>query len=119
MAGEHTDAPSVRRASRKRWPELLKAGVILYEYTPTMNHTKLLVADDSFVSLGSANFDPRSLRINDEANLLVFDSHFARSQVSIFQKDLKRCRRITAQDAGMKAADLPLSMMQMPVESQL
>ena len=119
MAGEHTDAPSVRRASRKRWPELLKAGVILHEYAPTMNHTKLLVADDSFVSLGSANFDPRSLRINDEANMVVFDPAFARSQVAIFQKDLKRCRRITPKDAGMKVTELPLSMAQMPVESQL
>lgn len=80
MPGDHIDQKAVRRASRRKWSKLLAAGVELYEYEPTMNHTKLLIVDGTFVSVGSTNFDPRSLRINDEINLNVLDEKFAREQ---------------------------------------
>ena len=58
-----------------------------------MNHTKLLIVDGTFVSVGSTNFDPRSLRINDEMNLNVLDEKFAREQMRIFEADRGRSRR--------------------------
>ncbi len=119
MPVEHIDAASVRRASRKKWGRLLQGGVVLWEYEPTMIHTKLLVVDDCFTSVGSANFDPRSLRINDEANIVVFDRGFARQQAAIFLRDLARCHRITAADAGVNPLTLPVDVAQVPLESQL
>jgi cardiolipin synthase len=118
MPGEHMDQPAVRRASKKRWPELIEAGVELYEYKPTMIHTKLLIADGRFVSIGSANFDPRSLRINDEANLNVLDPAFAREQTQVFERDLRQADRVELDDAH-NVAEKPLQAVQTPLEPQL
>ncbi|MGI8605114.1 MAG: phospholipase D-like domain-containing protein [Verrucomicrobiales bacterium] len=119
MPGEHIDSKSVRRASRKRWRRLRECGVQLFEYEPTMMHTKLLVADGLFVSVGSGNFDPRSLRINDEANLNVLDAGFAREQTRIFEADLRRARPVERTGGPAPAAEIPLQAIQTPVEGQL
>lgn len=95
VPGEHIDVWLVRRASRGRWGPLLRAGVEIYEYQPTMYHCKLLVVDEQWASIGSTNFDDRSFRLNDEANLNVLDEAFAREQAAMFDADLKRARRIT------------------------
>jgi len=120
MPGEHIDQKAVRRASRKRWPEMIKAGIHLYEYQPTMVHTKLLIADGLFTSVGSANFDPRSLRINDEANLIVLDAGFAREQTIDFHRDLRRSEEVTLDKSGkIHPLEVPLGVVQTPLESQL
>lgn len=93
--GPHTDAETVRRASRALWGDLLAAGAEIYEYQPTMYHAKVLVADELLVSVGSTNFDDRSFRLNDEASLNIFDEKFARRQVEIFDHDLARSNRMT------------------------
>jgi len=46
----HIDAGAVRRASRSLWPQLLRAGVIFYEYAPAMYHCKIMIVDDLFVT---------------------------------------------------------------------
>ncbi|MEJ7931440.1 cardiolipin synthase [Ramlibacter sp. AN1015] len=94
-AGKHTDEPLVRRASRGMWGTLLEAGVELYEYRPTMFHVKVMIVDRRLTSVGSTNFDPRSLHLNDEANLNVYDHDFAARMSEVFEHDLTRCRRIT------------------------
>ena len=53
----------------------------IYEYQPAMYHTKVMVVDDVWVSVGSTNFDDRSFRLNDEANLNVVDASVFRSQL--------------------------------------
>ena len=93
--GPITDAGLVRRASRAKYGPLLEAGVRIYEYQPTMIHTKVMVVDDYWVAVGSANFDNRSFRLNDEANLHVFDEGFAREQVEIFARDRDRAEEVT------------------------
>jgi cardiolipin synthase len=95
--GRKTDATIVRRASRARWGPLLEAGITIAEYQPTMFHCKVLVVDGLLVSVGSTNFDNRSFRLNDEANLNVFDAAFALEQISIFEADLARARPVTLQ----------------------
>jgi cardiolipin synthase len=100
VPGKYIDQKVLRAVSRKHWPELLKAGVRMYEYQPAMNHVKLLIVDDAFVSIGSGNFDLRSLRLNDEANLNVLSSSFASEQAGLFERDKKRCREITLDDTG-------------------
>ena len=74
---------------------MLAAGIEIYEFQQTMFHCKLMVVDDLWVSVGSTNFDSRSFRLNDEANLNILDRRFARQQVRVFDKDLERAKRIT------------------------
>ena len=93
--GTNMDAEVVRRASRGNWGELLAGGAQMHEYQPTMYHCKVMIVDDLLVSVGSTNFDQRSFRLNDEANLNVFDANFARSMTAIFEQDLKNAKRIT------------------------
>jgi len=91
----HIDRAVLRRASRSRWGPLLEAGVEIYECQPTMYHCKVLIVDAEWVSVGSTNFDNRSLTINDEANLNVHDRGFATDQARLFEADLTRSQRIT------------------------
>jgi len=95
VPGEHSDAAIVRRASRARWGDLLAAGAEIHDYQPTMYHCKVLIVDSLMVSVGSTNFDTRSFRLNDEANLNIYAADFARRQVEVFNADLSRSRRIT------------------------
>ena len=62
-----------------------------------MFHVKSMVVDDLFVSVGSTNFDNRSFRLNDEANLNVLDAGFAKQQIAIFDADWQRSRPVTHQ----------------------
>ena len=93
--GEHTDTDTVKAASRATWGPLLQAGALIYEYQPTMYHCKVMIVDQLLVSVGSTNFDNRSFRLNDEANLNVYDAAFAKRQTEVFEEDLKRSRRVT------------------------
>ena len=96
--GEHTDTDTVKAASRATWGPLLQAGALIYEYQPTMYHCKVMIVDQLLVSVGSTNFDNRSFRLNDEANLNVYDAAFAKRQTEVFEDDLKRSRRVTYEE---------------------
>ncbi|MEO7760304.1 MAG: phospholipase D-like domain-containing protein [Casimicrobiaceae bacterium] len=98
MPGPITDASLVRHASRSTWGAILQAGAQMYEYQPTMFHCKVLVVDALWTSVGSTNFDSRSFRLNDEANLNVLDRTFAQRQVVDFEADLKNSRRVTFEE---------------------
>ena len=93
--GEIIDTDTVRAASRGTWGPLLKAGAEIYEYQPSMYHCKVMIVDNLLVSVGSTNFDNRSFRLNDEANLNVYDTGFAQRQSIIFEEDLKNARQVT------------------------
>jgi cardiolipin synthase len=95
VPGKIGDAAVVRRASRAKWGPLLEAGVRIYEYQPTMYHNKVMIVDDYWVTVGSTNLDNRSFRLNDEANLNVFDGEFARGQAAVFADDRSRSRQVT------------------------
>ena len=98
LPGSETDSPIVKHASRGKWGPLLKAGVRIYEYEPTMYHCKSMIVDDAWVSVGSANFGNRSFRLNGEANLNVFSPEFAAEQARLFEADKARCREVTYQE---------------------
>jgi cardiolipin synthase A/B len=87
VPGKKIDQKLVRLASKRHWPELIRAGLKIFEYQPTMVHVKLMIVDDIFVSVGSGNFDNRSIRLNDEANLDVLDRNFAARQIRLFESD--------------------------------
>lgn len=96
--GPDTDAQAVRAVGKMRWPLLLEAGAHFYEYQPARYHCKYMIVDDCWSSVGSANLDNRSLRLNEEANLNVLDEGFAAKHIKIFEEDKSRSRRITMGD---------------------
>ena len=95
VPGPIIDSQTVRGASRASWGPLLEAGAEISEYQPTMFHVKVFTVDGLLSSVGSTNFDNRSFRLNDEANLNIYDSAFAAAQTAQFEADLKRSKRIT------------------------
>ena len=98
VPGPHTDAEVVGQASRSDWGDLLQAGADIYEYQPTMFHCKAMIVDSVLASVGSTNFDNRSFRLNDEANLNVYDRVFAERLEDVFENDLKLSRRMSYQE---------------------
>jgi len=89
-----TDVKTTWYAGRHRYEELLRAGVKLYEYQPTMLHSKTIVADGLWSSVGSMNFDNRSMAFNNESNLVVLDSAFGGQMDSVFFDDLRYSKEI-------------------------
>ena len=65
---------------------------------PARFHCKYMIVDDCWSSVGSANFDNRSLRLNEEANLNVLDKGFAARHTTIFEEDKSHSRRVTLAD---------------------
>ena len=98
VPGARTDAPPVRHASRAKWGELLRAGVRIYEFQPSMYHCKYMVVDDIWVTVGSANFDNRSFSLNDECNMNVYSPRFARDVVTMFETDKQRAHQATYEE---------------------
>lgn len=94
--GEVTDAMPVKHASREGYQDLLDQGVEIYEYQPTMMHTKAVMIDEAFSVIGTANFGNRSFELNDELTVAVFDPDLARTLIADFEKDLQVSKRLDA-----------------------
>jgi cardiolipin synthase len=95
VPGELTDVPIVRQASRLHYELLLRRGIRIFEYQPTMMHAKTMVVDGVWTTIGSSNFDDRSFRLNDEVNVNVYDAGIAAQMEAMFQEDLARSREVT------------------------
>ncbi len=94
VEGDITDAMPVKYASRQMYERLLGLGVEIYEYQPTMMHAKVVVVDRTLSMFGSANFDNRSLELNDEINVAVVSRELAARFLRDFEADLRRSRRL-------------------------
>ena len=95
--GEITDAMPVKHASRFGYQQLLDQGVQIYEYRPTMMHTKAVIVDEAFSVIGSANFGNRSFELNDELTVAVFDPDLARTLIADFEQDIRASSRLDAE----------------------
>ncbi|HTM02405.1 MAG TPA: phospholipase D-like domain-containing protein [Vicinamibacterales bacterium] len=95
VEGDKTDAKAVKFASRGDYEHLLEMGIELAEYQPTMMHAKAMVIDGLLSIIGSANFDNRSLELNDELNVAVFDPELAGRLEGDFERDLTRSKRLS------------------------
>ena len=95
LEGDITDAMPVKYASRHAYERLMQQGIELYEYQPTMMHAKVLVVDGVWSMFGSANFDNRSLELNDELNVAVSSRDLAARLLADFEADLTRAQRIS------------------------
>lgn len=88
LPDKHIDSETVRIATKRAWGPLLRSGVEIHEYEPTMLHCKMLIFDHYMVSVGSTNFDMRSFELNDEASLNIYDAEFAAQMLGVFERDL-------------------------------
>jgi cardiolipin synthase len=95
VPGQHIDVPIVRQAARWHYELLLRRGIRIFEYQPTMMHAKTMVADGLWTTVGSSNFDDRSFRLNDEVNVNVYDAAIAAQMEAMFFEDLQHCEEIT------------------------
>lgn len=95
VPGEHTDVPVVRQASRWHYELMLRHGIRIFEYQPTMMHAKTMTVDGIWTTVGSSNFDDRSFRLNDEVNVNVYDKGIAAQMEAMFLDDLQKSEEIT------------------------
>jgi cardiolipin synthase len=95
VPGEFTDVPVVRHASRFYYGGMLRRGIRIFEYQPTMMHAKTMVVDGIWTTIGSSNFDDRSFRLNDEVNVNIFDETVAGAMEQMFFEDLARSEEVT------------------------
>ena len=91
---KETDVKTTWWAGRSRYEELLKAGVRIYEYQPAMMHSKTFIVDSMWGSIGSMNFDNRSLAFNNESSFVFLDAPFGAQMDSTFADDLTRSKEI-------------------------
>ncbi len=81
-------------AGRSFYDELLGSGVSIYEYQPGMLHTKAMVVDGVFATVGSANLDVRSFRLNFELVAVLYDPAIVAELEAIFREDQAQARRL-------------------------
>lgn len=93
--GTNHDHLLTRRSSRRLYGDLLKAGAEIYEYQPSMIHTKSMIIDGAWCVVGTTNFDHRSFTINDEINLATYDPILAERLNRDFLEDVAASCRIT------------------------
>ena len=108
------------RASRRHYGRMLLGGIQIFEYSPALLHSKTMVVDGIWATIGSTNFDNRSFALNEELNLAVYDKSVAQNLEKIFSEDLKHSRRITYEEwdaRGIK--EKILELFAFPVEEQL
>jgi cardiolipin synthase len=89
VPGPHMNHKIARVAGRSNYSKLMKKGVRVYEYQPTMLHAKTLVVDGTWATIGSTNFDNRSFALNDEANISIYDLPLAQGLETQFLADLE------------------------------
>jgi cardiolipin synthase len=78
--------------------QVLERGCRVWFTPPPFDHTKLMLVDDYWTLLGSSNWDPRSLRLNFEFNVEVYDAELARSVGEIFASKRASARRVTLEE---------------------
>jgi len=100
---EKNDIPFVHWATRNMLWELLSYDVRIYYQPPPFAHTKLILLDDRYIQIGSANIDSRSLRLNFELNVEMYDPMMAGTLLDYFQDIKSRCRPVTMQEVDARS----------------
>jgi cardiolipin synthase len=98
VPGEHADKRVVQVAGEQSYDDLLNAGVRIFRFCPTMIHAKVMTVDGRVATIGSGNFDQRSMGINEEANIVVFDEATTAIFDAQFDEDLERSEEIHPAD---------------------
>jgi cardiolipin synthase len=110
----------VRQASRGRFGRLLQAGVEIHEYRAALLHSKTMVVDGVWATVGSTNLDNRSLALNDELNLIVYSPRVARRLEQVFREDLAHAVRVDYDRWSRRGLmDRLLELLAVPLRDQL
>ncbi|MDE6628787.1 MAG: cardiolipin synthase, partial [Muribaculaceae bacterium] len=96
MLPRRSDSDMLRWASFSYIQECLRAGIKVYLYGKGMLHSKAIIVDDGFATVGSTNFDFRSFEHNFEANMLIYSGEFNSRMKALFLRDQKDCVRVSA-----------------------
>lgn len=94
MLPRRSDSIMLKYASYSYIAECLRAGIKIYLYEPGMLHSKTMIIDDEFSTVGSTNFDFRSFEHNFEGNMFIYSHGFNQSMKESFFSDLCDCSRI-------------------------
>ncbi|MGI9089138.1 MAG: phospholipase D-like domain-containing protein [Chthoniobacterales bacterium] len=120
LPGPHNDQPLTQSAGRAAYGRMLEGGVKIFEYQPTMIHSKTMVADGMFSMIGSSNIDSRSSEINEELDLVVYDAGFGQKMEADFEEDLKHSKEYTLQNFKSRSLwERVTEYLALPFRSQL
>ena len=116
VPGPHIDKRFVQVGAEAEYEPLIQAGVRLWAYQPTMLHPKVVTVDGAVASVGSANFDSRSLNLDEEVNLVVLDRDVVAELDVHFEEDLERSEPIdegdlAARGPGQRAKETATSLL--------
>jgi cardiolipin synthase len=100
---EKSNLPFVDAATRNLLWELLKWNIEIYYQPAPFEHGKLIVIDDSYVLIGSANIDPRSLRLNFELMVEILDKTFALQMISELQQIIKKSHQVSFEEVESRS----------------
>jgi cardiolipin synthase A/B len=89
IPGEHTNQQLSKIAGQEMFSDLLEAGIRIYQYQPTMLHTKIIIVDDELVCIGSPNFNQRSTAKDEEIALCVISNDLIESLNNDFDDDIQ------------------------------
>jgi cardiolipin synthase len=110
----------VRQASRRQFGKMLRTGIEIYEYTPALLHSKTIVIDGVWATIGSTNLDNRSFAVNDELNLIVYNRRVAQRLERIFAEDVAVSKPVTYDDWRKRGlAAKVLEVMALPLRDLL
>jgi len=104
LPGKHNDQPLTKAAGRHAYGKLLEGGVNIYEYVPSMIHSKTMVFDGLFSLIGTSNFDSRSAVINEELDVSVYDHDFGKQMEAVFDADLQKSKPYTLEEFKKRSA---------------
>lgn len=100
--------PFVDWASRAMWWQVLERGCRIWLTPPPFDHSKLLLIDDAWVMMGSANWDTRSLRLNFELNVECYGHGFAKQVADLIERKRQSARQISLEE--MDRRPLPIRL---------
>ena len=98
VPGKKTDQQMVRASSRGLYGKVIGTGARIYEYEPSMNHTKSLIVDGIWAVVGTTNMDSRSFGLNDEINVAMLDRTLAARLEADFDRDLANSREVSLEE---------------------
>lgn len=98
LVPQRPDKRIVFHASRSYFPELLEAGVKIYEYEKGFMHSKIVIVDGQLASIGTSNMDMRSFHLNFEVNAFLYKTNSTRKLVEEFENDMLHSKAIVLDD---------------------
>ncbi|WP_203143613.1 cardiolipin synthase [Marinobacter mangrovi] len=100
---ENPDHKLVRLAAYSYLVQSSKAGIGIYRYQPGFMHQKVVLVDDRYAAVGTANLDNRSMRLNFEIGAVVTDRDFVADVRQMLEADLRQCRPMTPEDYSQRS----------------